>query len=57
MRDYFPIRDSKRLQCAESAFKRRNSTALSRLSIFFNMQTNKNQNYIINQSNSNSIRW
>ena len=34
MRDYFPIRDSKRLECVKSAFKGRNSTALSKFSIF-----------------------
>ena len=36
MQDYFPIRDSKRLECVKSAFKRRNSTALSKFSIFSN---------------------
>ena len=38
MRDYVPIRDSKRLEYVKSAFKRRKSTALSKFLIFSNIR-------------------
>ena len=38
IRDYFPIRDQQRLEFVKSTNKRRNSTALSKFSIFSNIR-------------------